>query len=558
MRRVAVLLVAILTLAVLVTSTAQEERGPAGKATYDKWCAGCHGVDGKGQGPAAGTMLPRPRDFTTALYQIRSTPSGALPTDEDLLAIIDLGMPGSAMPGWSEQLSQDERSDLVTYLKSLSPAFEREPAEPVDLGDEPGASEEGLAEGRQFFEKIECWKCHGLAGRGDGQSAPTLEDDQEHPIRATDLTESWNFNGGGTTADIMRRLMTGLNGTPMPANADLIDAEFMTREQLWRVAQYVRSLSPEEPPVVREVVRAARIDGELPTATDDPAWQEIERYYIPLVGQIVIKPRWFAPTVDGVWVQALHNEREVAVRLAWHDPSRSPDPRWDEWTAKVRSTMEPELGEPPASPVESAVGESAASVEAADVTDAEVAADTSAAPAAPAAPAGALPDVVAVQFPTTIPEGMERPYFMMGSDRDPVYLWRWRSDRDEVEEAVARGFASIEPLATGENTLAAADTFDQGEWRVVLRRALDPGGIEDRLQFESGRPIPLALFAWDGSNGESGTQGAISTWYFLYLDRPTSPKVYVAPLVATLLAAALGVVVVTRAQRRARGGGRRS
>ena len=39
-----------------------------GKVTYDRWCAGCHGVDGDGTGVAAEYMLPRPRDFTRALY----------------------------------------------------------------------------------------------------------------------------------------------------------------------------------------------------------------------------------------------------------------------------------------------------------------------------------------------------------------------------------------------------------------------------------------------------------------------------------------------------------
>ena len=490
--------------------------------------------------PAAGTMLPRPRDFTTGLYQIRATPSGAMPSDDDIGRIVDDGMPGTAMPGWRENLSADERRDVVAYIKTFSAAFERDPADPVELGDAPGESEEGLAEGREIFEKIECWKCHGRAGRADGQSAPTLEDDQDLPIRAADLSENWHFNGGGTTEDIMRRLMTGLNGTPMPANADLIDAEVVTRDQLWRVAQYVRSLSPDEAPQAREVVRAARVEGELPAGTDDPAWEQAERYYVPLVGQIVVKPRWFAPTVDGVWVQALHDDREVAVRLVWHDPSRSPDPRWDEWTAKVRATMEPELGEA-----------AAADTTATDVQEANRD-STAVAPAA--APAGSLPDALVVQFSTVIPAGMERPYFLMGNDREPVYLWSWRSDRDGIQEAVGRGFARTEPLTVGEGAVAGADSFDQGEYRLVARRPLDGGGIENRLTFETGRPIPVAVFAWDGSNGESGTQGSISTWYFLYLDRPTSPAVYLAPLVAMLLTAALGVVVVARAQRRARGG----
>src|SRR5712691_8761513 len=53
----------------------------AGRAVYTKWCAGCHGDNGAGDGEAARYMLPHPRDFTGAIYQIRSTASGALPTD---------------------------------------------------------------------------------------------------------------------------------------------------------------------------------------------------------------------------------------------------------------------------------------------------------------------------------------------------------------------------------------------------------------------------------------------------------------------------------------------
>src|SRR5437773_11859503 len=60
-----------------------------GKAVYVKWCAGCHGDGGAGDGPSAAHMLPRPRNFTGAIYKIRSTASGQLPTDADLMRAID-------------------------------------------------------------------------------------------------------------------------------------------------------------------------------------------------------------------------------------------------------------------------------------------------------------------------------------------------------------------------------------------------------------------------------------------------------------------------------------
>ncbi|MBI4513362.1 MAG: c-type cytochrome, partial [Gemmatimonadetes bacterium] len=372
---------------------AAQEKAPAptrGAELYARWCAGCHGDEGRGDGPAAERMLPRPRDFTRALYQVRTTPSGSLPADDDLLRVILSGMPGTTMPGWKKKFSAQELRELVRHLKAFSPFFESEPPpERVAVGRPPKVTEEGLREGRALYEKIECWKCHGQAGRGDGPSAPTLRDDAELPIRAMDLTENWNFNGGGSVEEIFARLKTGLDGTPMPSFTDLIDAEVITEEGLWRMAQYVRSLSPGKPPVVREVVRAERIEGELPASPDDSIWDSVERFYFPLVGQVIVKPRWFAPTVDGVWVQALHNGRQLALRLVWHDPSRSPSAEWMEWQQAVLMTMAQDSGALPA--------------------------------------AEPLPDAFAVQFPRRIPEGPQRPYFLMGTATEPVYLWRWQS-----------------------------------------------------------------------------------------------------------------------------------
>src|SRR3989454_8436564 len=92
------------------------------------------------------------------------------------------------------------------------------------------------------------------------------KDDAGFPIYAADLHQSWRFRGGPTAADIYRRLRTGLDGTPMPSFSDLIDQKFLTDEQLWRLAQYVRSLSPAETPDVRDVIHAAQIAGALPAA----------------------------------------------------------------------------------------------------------------------------------------------------------------------------------------------------------------------------------------------------------------------------------------------------
>ncbi|MGH7481204.1 MAG: c-type cytochrome, partial [Longimicrobiales bacterium] len=300
----------------------QEAEGGAqgehpGRAIYERWCAGCHGSDGTGDGVAAAYMLPRPRDFTGGTYQIRTTASGELPTDADILRVIDVGMPGTAMPGWEDHLSLEQREALVDYLKSFSRFFDPdEPPEPIEIADPPGADADALARGRALYERFECADCHGVEGRGDGPSAPTMDDENGFPIRPADLTENWNFNGGGSVEAIYTRLLTGLNGTPMPSLQDVVAAGQASTEDIWDLAHYVRSLSPEEPPRPAEVLRARRTEAALPTTPDDPAWADVERAYVPLVGQVIAKPRKFAPTVDGVWVQALHDGTTLALRLS--------------------------------------------------------------------------------------------------------------------------------------------------------------------------------------------------------------------------------------------------
>lgn len=509
---------ALITAALPAGVYAQEAH--PGKATYDRWCIECHGTEGRGDGPAAATMLPRPRDFTQARYQIRTTPSGALPTDGDILRVLENGMPGTAMPAWP-QLSTREREDVVAYIKTFSRFFESEDApQAMDFGSAPGVSEERIAEGRQLYDQLECWKCHGQQGRGDGTSAPTQQDDNGNPIRPANLAQNWHFNGGGTVEDIYARLRTGLDGTPMPSFNDLIEAEVITGDQLWNIAHFVRSLSPEEPPEAHEVIRA-RLVSAVPTAVDDSAWNDVEPAYIPLVGQIIVQPRWFAPTVNTVWVQAMHDEDELALRLSWDDPSQSPDPAWNEWQALVTSSMEPKDD--------------------------------------PAARAGALPDAFAVQFAAPAGDARDLPYFLMGDADRPVYLWEWDSEGG-VGESLARGIASSrEPLAADATPVVASAQFTDGRWQLLLRRSLVPQDTARRTSLQTGVATPIAFYAWDGSNGEADTRGSIGSWYFIYLERPVAAGVYIAPIIAAALTALLGIVVVLRAQKqRTRGTASRS
>ena len=84
---------------------------PKGKAIYEKYCAACHGPQGKGDGPTGKVLVPPAVDFTSASSKKKS--------DADLLNIIENGKPPTAMIAWKGQLSAQEIQQVLAYVKSL-------------------------------------------------------------------------------------------------------------------------------------------------------------------------------------------------------------------------------------------------------------------------------------------------------------------------------------------------------------------------------------------------------------------------------------------------------
>ena len=98
-----------------------------GREIYQESCWFCHGEDGDGDGPISPYLFPRPRDFTMGSYKLRTTQSGELPLDEDLFRTITLGIDGTAMPGWEPHLTEEERWQVINYIKGFaSDLFEDE------------------------------------------------------------------------------------------------------------------------------------------------------------------------------------------------------------------------------------------------------------------------------------------------------------------------------------------------------------------------------------------------------------------------------------------------
>jgi len=206
---------------------------------YRRYCVGCHGDLGDGNGENMQWINPKPRDFQLAIFKCRSTPTGTLPTDEDLFNTIGRGLDRSNMPSWNA-LTKQERADLVAWIKHFSPRWQNEKAGmPIQIPAEPEITAERVKTGQEVFRKMECWKCHGVQGMANGPSSSTLTDDLGRPISPFNFTDGSRPLCGSTDTDLYKIFMTGVDGTPMPSFADNIKPD-----EAWDLVFYLRSLQP--------------------------------------------------------------------------------------------------------------------------------------------------------------------------------------------------------------------------------------------------------------------------------------------------------------------------
>jgi cytochrome c oxidase cbb3-type subunit I/II len=214
----------------------------AGAQLYYRYCWGCHGARGNGDGENAPYLNILPRNFVAATFKCRSTPTGTLPTDSDLFNTIGRGFNFTNMPSWAALTSQN-RADLVAFIKTFSARWVTEkPGDPIPVPGEPKLTVESIKHGGELFQKLECWKCHGQEGRGDGPSASTLTDSNDQPIRPYNFTSTNRSKCGKTNAELYRIFMTGLDGTPMPSFADVVKPE-----DAWDLVHYLRTLQYNNP-----------------------------------------------------------------------------------------------------------------------------------------------------------------------------------------------------------------------------------------------------------------------------------------------------------------------
>ncbi|MBE7445299.1 MAG: c-type cytochrome [Planctomycetia bacterium] len=466
-----------------------------GKKVYEKRCWYCHGIEGKGDGPASKTMFPKPRNFTRNEYKVRSTVFGSVPTDEDLFRIITSGIEGTAMPFWNT-ISEKERWQAIHYIKTFNEQFKKDATPQVVSVISIASTPESVNRGQELFKETKCYECHGEDGRGNGPLTVALQTEWNMPYRARDLTKSWNFKGGNTIEDIYRTISTGFNETPMGSYL-----EKLSDEDRWHVVHYVKSLAKD---IASDVVVKVKLweGDQLPSDASDESWSKATAVEIPLAGQIIATPRQWAPSIDAIMVKALYNKNEIAFLL-----------EWDDATNKQEEVFR---------------------------------------------------DAVSLQFPTKIPESLKKPYFAMGDSGGAVNLWSWKAYWNEgfgavveapenesgsVSEMNAKGFKNVTIQPPESQNVAGRGIYQNGRWKVVLKRTLVTEDTKGDMQFEIGKLIPIAFAVWDGSNSDVGGLKSVSSWYYISLEKQVPKTVFVYVLIAIIMGGSVEMWFIARLRR---------
>jgi len=181
-----------------------EGRAARGAELYLHHCASCHGAQMRGDGPAAGGLMPAPTALADRWY-----------TRERLLEALWHGVPGTAMPAWRD-FTPDDLNLIIAHVQAPTSTIRHDRIGELPA---PDAAERGA---RAYAAN--CAQCHGPDGYGDGSAANSL------PRPPTNFRhQKMAFHG------VIGVLEQGIPGTMMAAWGGRL-----SREDMAAVAHHVR------------------------------------------------------------------------------------------------------------------------------------------------------------------------------------------------------------------------------------------------------------------------------------------------------------------------------
>ena len=280
------------------------------------------------------------------------------------------------------------------------------------------------------------------------------------------------------------------------------------------------------------VVRVKLIDGEIPTDPLAPVWATVPVTEFPLSPQVHWQQRIQQVTVKSVKVRGIHNNEQIAFLVEYADPTEDPA------------------------------------------------------------------DGAALEFMV----GDKKAHFAHGQpmkevEGGPVNIWYWRHDAPTAADMTAQGFGTLQKQAQQDvqakgvwkaepmkvsykkreivlrkdpqgqpinNPQTGDPLFDEetkvieedatGVWRVVFTRALTTADSNDS-QFQPGTFPNIAFAVWNGEKQESGdlkesgSQKAISSWWYINIEPPTDYSIYLYGLMAVVLAAGVEFVIIRKVKK---------
>ena len=510
-----------------------------GKLLFERQCVICHGQQGDGEGPFAYLMNPRPRNFKKAKFKLTTT-QNLIPTDDDLLRTISRGMPGSAMPPWGH-LPQTDLRALAAYVRDIgvrairaeieagvkSGAYKPDevdaavaertsPGAPIIVPPEPAFDDLRWFNGRRIYVEA-CASCHGL----DGQPVPenVKFDDDGYPDPPRSFVTGI-FKGGMEGPQLYCRIMKGMRGTPMPASEGIY-----TNDEVWDLIHYVQSLaragSQDRAQLRQSTIVAPAVSGALPAGPADPGWNAARPVYVAMT------PLWWDPQrIEGLVVQALHSDKELALRLSWLDATRDDRAvRVDEFRDGVAVQFSLS-SDPPfymgdrrdhgGVNIWMWKADRQKNIES-GYQDSDAAFPNSAVDMYPECPIRSK-DMSLVDWP----HGQV-------TQHDPQFITAWGAGnlvadptlKTPVECLTARGPGTLAGKPANVQVVQGQAVHEHGVWTVQMQRGLllpHEHGEADEREFKPGDYLPVSFAVWDGSSGDRDGKKNISIWQKLVIE----------------------------------------